>query len=310
MRFELFIADRYLRSKKRTGFISLITWISVAGVGLGTAVLIIVLSVMNGFEREVVRHVLGMTAHAQLIVPPGRDQNWENLLTQAQGSASVVGASPYARASGMVSRNGQTRGVVIEGVLDQSLPWVLVGIGVVIALVVEAFRIPSLPFAVGVYLPVATMVPVFLGGMVRRWMERRAATEEEAREGAAYFASMPYRKWVRVVETGEVPVTTFAGWIHEVIEGRGNEPIGTRIVEIPEDLSRTKLRDDASGFVAYVPVGSVARGEALVRSGRGGRESSQLSQGQLVDASVGVSDSACRSSRPFSAARWPSPSSP
>lgn len=70
--------------------------------------------------------------------------------------------------------------LVIDGVLDQSLPWGLVGIGVGIALACEVFRIPSLPFAVGVYLPVATMTPVFLGGMLRWWLARRAATEEEA----------------------------------------------------------------------------------------------------------------------------------
>ncbi len=70
--------------------------------------------------------------------------------------------------------------VVIEGVLENSLPWMLVGIGVIIALVAEAFRIPSLPFAVGVYLPVTTMVPVFLGGMLRHWMERTAPNAETA----------------------------------------------------------------------------------------------------------------------------------
>ncbi len=70
--------------------------------------------------------------------------------------------------------------IVIEGVLDQQLPWTLVGIGVGIAVLCEALKIPSLPFAVGVYLPVSTMTPVFLGGMVRRWMERKAADKTEA----------------------------------------------------------------------------------------------------------------------------------
>ena len=69
--------------------------------------------------------------------------------------------------------------LVIDGVLSQSLPWVFVGIGVAIALIAEAFRIPSLPFAVGVYLPVATMVPVFFGGALRWWLERGARSEGE-----------------------------------------------------------------------------------------------------------------------------------
>ncbi len=72
--------------------------------------------------------------------------------------------------------------VVIEGVLQSSLPWGLVGIGVGIALVCELFKIPSLPFAVGVYLPVATMVPVFFGGLLRWTAERRAPDADERAE--------------------------------------------------------------------------------------------------------------------------------
>ena len=70
--------------------------------------------------------------------------------------------------------------VVIEGVLDQQLPWGFVGIGIGIALLCEIFKIPSLPFAVGVYLPVSTMTPLFLGGLLRGWFERRAASKDQA----------------------------------------------------------------------------------------------------------------------------------
>lgn len=98
-----------------------------------------------------------------------------------------------------------------------------------------------------------------------------ATTEAQARAAAEYFSSISFQPWIRVVETDSVPVTRFSGWIHEVVEGAGTEPIGTRIVEIPEDLERTRLRDDASGFVAYVPRGAVARGEALVARGGDGR---------------------------------------
>jgi cytochrome c553 len=98
-----------------------------------------------------------------------------------------------------------------------------------------------------------------------------ALSEADARVAAAYFASMEYRPWIRVVETDSVPRTRFAGWIHEVVEGAGAEPIGVRVVEVPEDLQRTRLRDDASGFVAYVPRGAVARGEALALTGDAGR---------------------------------------
>lgn len=98
-----------------------------------------------------------------------------------------------------------------------------------------------------------------------------ATTEDQARVAAEYFSSIEFRPWIRVVETDMVPVTRFAGWIHQVVEGAGVEPIGVRVVEIPEDLHRTELRDDASGFVAYVPRGAVARGANLVNTGGDGR---------------------------------------
>jgi putative OPT family oligopeptide transporter len=70
--------------------------------------------------------------------------------------------------------------LVIDGVLDRNLPWGLVAIGVGIAVVTEMARIPSLPFAVGVYLPVSTMTPIFFGGMLRLWLERRSRDEADA----------------------------------------------------------------------------------------------------------------------------------
>jgi len=72
--------------------------------------------------------------------------------------------------------------LVIDGVLDQNLPWGLVGMGIGIALVCEFFKIPSLAFAVGVYLPVSTMTPIFLGGMLRHLMEKRASSKTEAED--------------------------------------------------------------------------------------------------------------------------------
>ena len=101
------------------------------------------------------------------------------------------------------------------------------------------------------------------------FMERigRAATDEEARIAAAYFSAIDFKPWVRVVETDTVPVTRFAGWIHEVVEDGGTEPIGVRVVETPENLVLNKLRDDATGFIAYVPPGAVARGRELVTTG-------------------------------------------
>ncbi len=105
------------------------------------------------------------------------------------------------------------------------------------------------------------------------FMERigLAATDEQARVAAEYFSSMDFKQWVRVVETDMVPKTRFSGWIHKVIDNGGMEPIGTRVVETPENLRQTELRDDASGFVAYVPMGAIARGKNLVVTGGNGK---------------------------------------
>ncbi len=72
--------------------------------------------------------------------------------------------------------------LVIDGVLEQNLPWGLVGIGVGIAIAAELARIPSLPFAVGVYLPVSTMMPIFFGGMLKLWLERSSKDEAQSME--------------------------------------------------------------------------------------------------------------------------------
>lgn len=72
--------------------------------------------------------------------------------------------------------------LVIDGVLDQNLPWSLVAIGAGIAIICELFKIPSLPFAVGVYLPVATMTPIFIGGLIRHYFEKRTKQKEQLEE--------------------------------------------------------------------------------------------------------------------------------
>jgi cytochrome c553 len=97
------------------------------------------------------------------------------------------------------------------------------------------------------------------------------ANEEEIRSAAEYFSSLKYKPWIRVAETKTVPRTHVAGWMLVSAEGAGSEPIGRRIIETPEDLGRTELRDDASGFIAYVPMGSLKRGESLVRTGDSGK---------------------------------------
>ncbi len=99
----------------------------------------------------------------------------------------------------------------------------------------------------------------------------KASTVEEDRAAGEYFASFAYRKWIRVVETATVPKNRVAGGTFVPIEGAGTEPIAGRIVEMPEDVARADLRDSNAGFIAYVPPGSIKRGEALVTTSGAGR---------------------------------------
>ncbi|MGC1451278.1 MAG: c-type cytochrome [Candidatus Sulfotelmatobacter sp.] len=93
------------------------------------------------------------------------------------------------------------------------------------------------------------------------------ANEKEIRAAAEYFSPLKPRPWIRVVETSTVPGTHVAGWMLVPSDPVEMESIGQRIIETPENLERTELRDDHSGFVAYVPVGSLKKGEALATGG-------------------------------------------
>jgi cytochrome c553 len=99
----------------------------------------------------------------------------------------------------------------------------------------------------------------------------KAATDEEVTAAAEYFSKLKLKPWIRVVETAEVAQTRIAGGMFSVVEGGAKEPIGNRIIEAPEDLERTELRDDASGFIAYAPISSIKKGEALVMTGGAGK---------------------------------------
>jgi len=97
------------------------------------------------------------------------------------------------------------------------------------------------------------------------------ANEEEIQAAANYFSGLKPKPWIRVVETSTVPKTHVAGWMLVASEPAGTEPIGQRIIEMPENLERTEVRDDASGFIAYVPEGSVQKGKSLATTGGDGK---------------------------------------
>jgi cytochrome c553 len=96
----------------------------------------------------------------------------------------------------------------------------------------------------------------------------KALTEDEMRAAAEYYGSMPWTPWIRVVETETIPKMRIQGGIHLPLDGNEREPMGNRIIETPENVEHTELyRDPRSGFIAYVPVGAVKKGEMLATSG-------------------------------------------
>ena len=101
----------------------------------------------------------------------------------------------------------------------------------------------------------------------------KATSDEDVRLAAEYFAAIKPTRWVKVIETATPPKTYVSILArHRMISPEGGtEPIGHRIVEIPDDPARTNIRDPHSAFTAYVPPGSIAKGEALVKAGASGK---------------------------------------
>ena len=99
----------------------------------------------------------------------------------------------------------------------------------------------------------------------------KAMTDDEVKAAAAYFASLKRASWIRVVESDTVPKVRLFGGMFVPAGGSETDLLGDRIVEMPEQADLTDLRDPRSGFVAYVPMGSLKKGEALVTTGGNGR---------------------------------------
>ncbi len=112
---SVFIGLRYTGAKRRNHFISFISLISMLGLILGVMVLITVLSVMNGFDRELKERILGMVPHATIESPDGLE-DWESVIRTAEADTGVTGAAPFTRAEGMVTGRGEVQGVLINGI--------------------------------------------------------------------------------------------------------------------------------------------------------------------------------------------------
>lgn len=124
MRYELFIGLRYTRAKKRGAgrnrFISFISLISMAGIALGVAALIVVLSVMNGFQQELRTRILGVASHIQVIGDGDELANWPATVAAVAQHPKVQAAAPYVQQQGMLSFDSEVRGVMVRGILPDA----------------------------------------------------------------------------------------------------------------------------------------------------------------------------------------------
>lgn len=115
--YELLIGLRYTRAKRRNHFISFISGISMLGVALGVAALIVVLSVMNGFQKELRGRILSVVSHVQILGTNGDLPDWPGVVGQAAKHPAVKAAAPFVQAQGMLSFNQTVRGALVRGVL-------------------------------------------------------------------------------------------------------------------------------------------------------------------------------------------------
>ena len=115
--YELFIGLRYTRAKRRNHFISFISLTSMVGIALGVAALIIVLSVMNGFQQELRARILGVASHLQITGVNNVLSDWQTLAANVEKNPHVEAAAPYIMAQGMLSYGQAVQGAIVRGVL-------------------------------------------------------------------------------------------------------------------------------------------------------------------------------------------------
>ncbi|MFP5400804.1 MAG: ABC transporter permease, partial [Gammaproteobacteria bacterium] len=114
--FELLIGLRYTHAKRRNHFISFISIVSMAGIALGVTALIVVLSVMNGFQEELRARILGVAAHLEISAPGERLADWREVLAQARQHRDVVAGAPFVNSQGMLANGEFVRGAIIRGI--------------------------------------------------------------------------------------------------------------------------------------------------------------------------------------------------
>lgn len=117
--YEWLIGIRYLRSSHRSGFVSFVAFMSVAGLALGVAVLIVVMSVLNGFETELRNRMLTVTSHATITGVDGVIQDWQRAQAEAMRMPNVAAVAPFIEARGLLANGERVAGAAVRGVLPE-----------------------------------------------------------------------------------------------------------------------------------------------------------------------------------------------
>jgi lipoprotein-releasing system permease protein len=118
--FELFVGMRYTRAKRKNHFISFISLTSMIGIGLGVAALIVVLSVMNGFQKELRTRILGVASHLEITGNNNQLSDWQNVAASSLKQQHVLASAPYITAQGMLSYSSGVQGAIVRGVLPSA----------------------------------------------------------------------------------------------------------------------------------------------------------------------------------------------
>src|SRR4030042_4558588 len=116
MRYELFISLRYLKAKRKQVFIAIITLLSMVGVGLGVMALIIVLSVMSGFEEDLKKKILGTNAHLVVLQQGAGMRDYPEILKKVEEAKGVVAATPFIFTQAMLTSENNVHGIVLRGI--------------------------------------------------------------------------------------------------------------------------------------------------------------------------------------------------
>jgi lipoprotein-releasing system permease protein len=117
--YEWLIGTRYLRSAHRSGFVSFVASMSVIGLALGVAVLIVVMSVLNGFERELRSRMLAVTSHATITGVDGEIANWREAQADAAKEPQVVAVVPFIESRGLLAHGERVAGAMVRGILPE-----------------------------------------------------------------------------------------------------------------------------------------------------------------------------------------------